>query len=156
VDLERAGYDLFREHCHRWAGPVNWQQADAVEWLRRQPADFGVLVDDLSVPSNDDVIKPAITWEVLPELIRDRLARGGAAVFNLLLPPSGNWFPELTPIASLFKAAHLVSLDEYENRILIGADDLPPARELGVQLRQTLRRVRSRHATRIHLRNLRD
>ena len=155
VDLERAGYDLFREHCRGWAGQVNWQQTDAAEWLRQQPKNFGVLVDDLSVPSNGDVIKPAITWEVLPELIRDRLAPGGVGVFNLLVPPSGKWFPELTRIANLFKTAHLIDLDEFENRILVGGDDLSDVREFGVQLRLTLRRVRSRHATRIHVRNLR-
>lgn len=155
VDLERGGYDLFCQHCLDWAGPVSWEQDDAVAWLRRQPRDFGVLVDDLSVPVNGDVIKPAITWEVLPELIRDRLAPGGVGVFNLLLPPSGVWGPDLTRIAGLFKTAHLIELDEYQNRILVGGDDLAAAREFGVQVRLTLRRVRSRHATRIRLRNLR-
>ena len=155
MDLERAGYDLFRQHCHRWAGQVNWQQQDAAEWLRQEPRDFGVLVDDLSVPANGDVIKPAITWDVLPELIRDRLVPGGVGVFNLLVPPSGAWLPALTRIASLFKTAHVIELDEFENRILIGGDQLPAARECGVQLRLTLRQVRSRHATRIQLRSLR-
>ncbi len=155
VDLERAGYDLFCEHCRGWAGQVNWEQADAGEWLRRQPRDFKVLVDDLSVPTHNDVIKPPITWEVLPELIRDRLAPGGTAVFNLLLPPSGTWFPELTRLAGLFKTAHLIELDEFENRILIAGDELPNAREFGVQVRLALRRVRSRHAARIQLRSLR-
>lgn len=155
VDLERAGYDLFREHCLGWAGPVNWEQDDAVTWLRRQPRNFGVLVDDLSVPANGDVVKPAITWEVLPELIRDRLVPGGVGVFNLLLPPSGVWGPDLIRIAGLFKSAHLIELDEYQNRILIGGDDLAAAREFGVQVRLTLRRVRSRQATRIRLRSLR-
>lgn len=155
VDLDRAGYDLFRKHCDGWTGPVNWEQVDAVEWLRRQPAEFGLIMDDLSVPSEGDVIKPSISWDVLPELIRDRLAPNGVGVFNLLLPPGGSWFPELTRIAALFKTAHVVDLDEYENRILVGGGDLLSARDLGVQLRLTLRRVRSRHATRIHLRNLR-
>lgn len=155
VDLERAGYDLFLRHCHSWAGSVNWKQADAVDWLRRQPADFKLIVDDLSVPSAGDVIKPSISWNVLPELIRDRLAPGGVGVFNLLLPPNGSWIPELARIASLFKTAHVVDLEDYENRILIGGDDLVSARDLGVQLRLSLRRIRSRHATRIRLRNLR-
>lgn len=155
VDLERAGYELFCQHCLKWAGPVNWEQADAVAWLRRQPRDFSVLVDDLSVPANGDVVKPAITWEVLPELIRDRLAPGGVGVFNLLQPPSGTWLPALTRLAGLFQAAQVIELDEFENRILVAGDDLPEAREFGVQVRLALRRVRSRHATRIHVRNLR-
>jgi hypothetical protein len=154
VDLERAGYELFLQHCSGWAGPVNWQQEDAVGWLRRQPCDFGVLVDDLSLPSEGDVIKPAICWDVLPELIRARLLPGGVGVFNLLPPPGGAWLREMTRISSHFTRAHLVSFEEYENRILIGGDDLPAVREFGVRLRLTLRRVRSRHAGRIQLRSL--
>jgi hypothetical protein len=154
VDLERTGYELFREHCRAWAGTVNWRQADAVDWLCQQPATFGALVDDLSMPLNGDVIKPVITWEVLPKLIRDRLAPGGAGIFNLLTPPGGAWNPALARIARLFKSAHLIDLAEYENRILIAGDELPGAREFGVRLRLALRRVRSRHATRIQLRNL--
>lgn len=154
VDLDRRGYELFLEHCRAWAGTVNWQQADAVDWLRQQPATFGALVDDLSRPLNGDVIKPAITWDVLPELIRARLAPGGAGIFNLLTPPGGAWNPALSRITSWFKSAHLIDLEEYENRILIVGDDLPGAREFGVQLRLALRRVRSRHATRIQMRNL--
>ena len=154
VDLERTGYELFLQHCRAWAGTVNWRQADAVDWLRQQPATFGALVDDLSMPLNGDVIKPAITWDVLPELIRNRLAPGGAGIFNLLTPPGGAWNPALARITRLFKSAHLIDLEEYENRILIAGDELPGAREFGVQLRLALRRVRSRHATRIQLRNL--
>src|SRR6187402_1025733 len=33
VDLDRAGYDLFRRHCPAWAEQVNWREADAVAWL---------------------------------------------------------------------------------------------------------------------------
>ena len=65
VDLDRAGYDLFREHCPHWSEGVNWQQADAVAWLRQQPRDFALLLDDLSVPQDDDVFKA-----------RDQLGRG--------------------------------------------------------------------------------
>ena len=37
---------------------------------------FALLLEDLSVPHDDDVFKPAISWEVLPELIRARLRPG--------------------------------------------------------------------------------
>jgi spermidine synthase len=153
VDLERAGYDLFRQHCHEWAGNVNWQQADAVAWLDRQPPDFGLLLDDLSVPRDEDVFKPAVSWSVLPGLIRQRLSPDGIAVFNLL-PPSRYWKTELERIAGLFGMARLITLDEFENRILVAGNRLPPARELGGKLRQALHRLHSRQATRIHLRNI--
>lgn len=155
VDLERAGHDLFRRHCHTWSGQVNWDQADAVDWLRRQPQNFDVLVEDLSVPVEGDVIKPQVSWDVLPELIVKRLAPGGVGIFNLLPTPGRRWTSELSRLAGLFGAAHVVTLDEFENRILIGSDELPETREHGVQLRLTLRRIRSRHAGRIHIQNLR-
>ena len=69
VDLDQAAYSLFRKHCPEWIDRVNWQQGDAVAWLRQQPAKFDLLMDDLSVPGDGDVIKPLITWEVLPGLI---------------------------------------------------------------------------------------
>lgn len=155
VDLDRAGYEIFREHCHAWAGPVNWQQCDAVEWLQRQTERFAVLLDDLSVSRDGDIVKPMITWEALPELIRDRLAPGGIGIFNLLEPPGGNWSRELNKIGGLFKSARLVDLEEFENRFLVGGDSLPSARDFGVELRSMLRRLRSRQANRIRLRNLR-
>jgi len=151
VDLDRAGYDLFRQHCPQWAGGVKWEQVDAVAWLRQQPAGFGLLMDDLSVPQDDDVFKPAVSWNVLPALLRQRLRPGGFGVLNLLPAPGGNWNADLTRIADLFAAARLLTLDEFENRILITGDDLPTARELGSLIRQALRRLRSRQAGRIRV-----
>lgn len=152
VDLDRAGYDLFRQHCPEWAGGVTWQQADAVAWLRQQPREFGLLMDDLSVPQDGDVFKPAISWNVLPKLMHQRLRPGGFGVFNLLPAPGGTWNSDLTRIVGLFGTARIINLDEFENRILIAGDALPTARELGSLLRQSLCRLRSRQAGRIQVR----
>ena len=152
VDLDRAGYDLFRQHCPEWAGGVKWQQADAVAWLREQPRTFGLLMDDLSVPQDGDVFKPAISWDVLPELMRSRLRPGGFGVFNLLPEPGDTWNSDLTRVVSLFKTARIIDLDDFENHILIAGETLPTARELGSRLRQSLRRIRSRQAGRIQVR----
>ena len=154
VDLDRAGYDLFRQHCPEWAGGVKWQQADAVAWLREQPRTFGLLMDDLSVPQDGDVFKPAISWDVLPELMRSRLRPGGFGVFNLLPEPGDTWNSDLTRVVSLFKTARIIDLDDFENHILITGDTLPTARELGSQLRQSLKRLRSRQAGRIQVRTV--
>ena len=154
VDLDRAGYDLFRQHCPEWAGGVKWQQADAVAWLREQPRTFGLLMDDLSVPQDGDVFKPAISWDVLPELMRSRLRPGGFGVFNLLPEPGDTWNSDLTRVVSLFKTARIIDLDDFENHILITGDTLPTARELGSQLRQSLRHLRSRQAGRIQVRTV--
>ena len=154
VDLDRMGYDLFRWHCPEWARRVKWKKADAVKWLRTQPADFDLLVEDLSVPGDGDVFKPSITWDVLPPLIRDRLAPGGVAVFNLMPPPGGVWLRELERMARMFGTARLVSFDDFTNRILIAGESIPPVRELGTMLRLALRHIRSKQAVRIHLRTL--
>ena len=154
VDLDRMGYDLFRWHCPKWVRRVNWKKADAVKWLRTQPANFDLLVEDLSVPGDGDVFKPSITWDVLPPLIRDRLASGGVAVFNLMPPPGGVWLRELERMARMFGTARLVSFDDFTNRILIAGESIPPVRELGTMLRLALRHIRSKQAVRIHLRTL--
>jgi hypothetical protein len=152
VDLDRSGWELFQEHCAAWISRVNWQQADAVEWLCSQPADFDLLVEDLSVPGDGDVFKPAITWEVLPGLIRERLVPDGFAVFNLMAPPSGIWIREIEWMSEIFGEARIVSFDDFENRILIAGKALPGAREFGAVLRAALRRIGSRQAGRIHVR----
>ena len=152
VDLDRASYELFREHCPEWRRFVKWQQADALAWLRRQPPEFGLLLEDLSVPQDGTVFKPAISWSELPELIRARLRPDGIGVFNLLRPTTGQWQPELNGILRLFGTARIVELDDFENRILIVGSQLPAARELGRQLRGALRRLHSRQAGRLRLR----
>ena len=152
VDLDRMGWDLFRWHCPEWVRRVRWKKADAVQWLRAQPADFDLLIEDLSVPDGGDVFKPSITWDVLPPLIRDRLTPGGIAVFNLLPPPGGVWLRDVERIARTFGGARSVSFDDFTNRILIAGKSIPPVRELGAMLRAALRRLRSRQAGRIHLR----
>jgi len=152
VDLDRAGYDLFRRHCPLWAEQVNWRQADAVAWLGQQRRQFGLLMEDLSVPSDGDVVKPAVSWGVLPGLMRARLRSGGIAVFNLMLPPCGRWNPDLERIVGLFGTARIIDLEEFENRFLVASDALPTARVLGSDLRNALRRLRSRQANRVKVR----
>ena len=153
VDLDRAGYDLFRRHCPEWVSGVCWQQADAMVWLRDQASHFSLLLEDLSVPQNGDVFKPEVSWTVLPKLICQRLNRGGIAVFNLLRPNHGRWSPELERVARRFKTARILELDEFENRILVAGDSLPSARDLGRRVREALRRLHSRQAERIKVRS---
>ena len=154
VDLDRMGYDLFRWHCPGWARRVKWKKADAVKWLRSQTASFDLIIEDLSVPHDGDVFKPDITWGVLPPLIRDRLAPGGIAIFNLMPPPGGVWLHERDRMARMFGAARLVSFDDFTNHILIAGKSVPPVRELGKMLRVALRGIGSVQAERIHLRTV--
>src|SRR5688572_22665040 len=77
VDLDQASYDLFSRHCPQWVPGVQWEHADAVQWLQRQPCKFDLLMDDLSVPQDGDVVKPDICWRVVPDLIQRRLKPDG-------------------------------------------------------------------------------
>ena len=154
VDLDKVGYGLFRKHCPVWIDRVNWQQGDAVAWLRQEPAGFGLLMDDLSVPSAGDVVKPSISWEVLPSLIGERLRPRGFAVFNLLPRPRSRWNPDLEKIVGLFNTARIINLDEFENRILLTGEELPSSREIGRRLRITLKALRSLQARRFQVRTI--
>lgn len=155
-DLDRAAFDLFRRYCPQWIAQVRWHHAEAFAWLRRQPPDFSLLMDDLSVALDGDVTKPSVCWDALPVLIGGRLKPGGVAVFNLLPPPRGKWHPALRDLAAQFPIVRIVDLDAFENRLLVAADDeLPSARELGRRLRSALRRIHSRQAARFRVRTLR-
>lgn len=156
VDLDRAGYELFREHCLGWAGDLAWEQRDAVAWLRERDAGFDVLLDDLSIPQSGDVIKPGISWHVLPKLISEKLAPDGVAILNLLQPEQGTWAGELSRLAELYGQALVVHLDAFENRLLIGGAQLPDARAMAADLKHALQSIRSRQAGRFQVRTLRS
>ena len=154
VDLDRASYDAFCQHCPHWRARVQWTQADAGDWLRRQRGHFDLLLDDLSVPHEGDVVKPDLCWTELPGLIRRRLRPGGAAVFNLLPPAPGGWAAAGARIQRCFATARMIHLDQFENRILVAGELLPSARELSVALRGSLRQIGSRQAGRLRVRSL--
>jgi len=153
VDLDRESYELFRQHCPDWVNRVAWQQADAAAWLQQQKAAFDLLLDDLSVPQNDDVVKPDLCWNTLPGLMRSRLQPDGIAVFNLVSPPTEGWKAGLAWVTSGFETARVIHLDDFENRLVIAGRNLPSPRELGKGLRALLRRLNSRQAGRIRVRS---
>lgn len=154
VDLDQASYRLFCQHCPAWRDGVRWQRADAVKWLRRQAAGFDLLLEDLSIPHDGDVVKPEICWEVLPMLIRKKLSPTGIAVFNLVSAPGAGWRAGLAKVTAGFRHASVVEFEDFENRIVIAGNALPPPAELGRGLRRLLRQLRSRQAERIRLRRL--
>lgn len=153
VDLDRSSYDLFCRHCPEWVAGVDWQQADAVQWLQRQPRKFDLLMDDLSLPYAGDVVKPDISWNLLPQLIRQRLKPDGLAVFNLLSPPGRSWRRSVAKVSRPFQTTRLIQLNDFENRILVAGTELPSARELGRGLRQALQQICSRQAGRLQVRS---
>lgn len=155
VDLDGESYEFFRRHCREWSGLVHWTHADAEHWLRGQRRPFGLLVEDLSVPWENDVKKPDLSWSTLPGLIQQRLAPDGIAVFNLLKPKSGRWEPDLTRLAGHFEESRIVFLDDFENRLLVSGRSVPSARSLSQLLRETLGVLKSRQRDRFQVRTLR-
>lgn len=150
VDLDPTGREVLRASGCRWLAPWRWARAEAASWLARQGA-FDVIVDDLSIPVAGDVVKPGITWETLPALVPRHLRRGGLAVFNLLRPPGVSWPDAVRRVTPGFRSVRVVVLEEFENRIVLAAEDLPAAREIQARLRATLDRLGSRQAGRFRV-----
>jgi len=146
VDLDRAGYDLFAEYCSAWSGKLKWKQADANDWLEKQPASFGLLIDDLSIPVNDDVVKPDCSWSTLPALMKSRAGRGGVVISNQLKPDDMSWADGMNIFKELFDEVQIVHLKEFENRIVLAAEKLPPVRETSKRLREKLEWLGSEQA----------
>jgi len=151
VDLDRESYEVFRRHCPAWAAGIRWHHAEATAWLHRQRAPFDLILDDLTVSEKGDIVKPTVSWTILPNRIPHHLRTGGFSFANLLLPPSGRWQPELGRLVAIHPSARIVNFDDFENRILIGGESLPSARALGGRLRESLRAIGSRQARRIQL-----
>lgn len=156
VDKDVAGWRILSAHADGWLSRVEWYRQDAVQWLRQNRRRFDLIIEDLSVGANGDVIKPEATWTVLPRLIQSRLRSGGGAIFNLLRPPGMSWANGIDEVARPFAGTPglVISMDAFENRIvLLGALDHAP-RACGRQLREVLRRLRSRMATGVRVSSL--
>lgn len=152
VDLEVAGYELFNQVAREWAGDVRFTCADAEEWLRSQRRRFHAIVEDLSIPQEGEVMKPALCWTTLPKMMSRRLRSGGLMVTNVL-PTTGVCHREWEE-ACVNERGVEVSFDEYENRILIQGAMIDQARAVGRSLRQILNQIGSEIATGIRVRSL--
>lgn len=152
VDLDPAGFGVFQRHCGRWAGPVEWAQADAVAWLGRRRGLERLIIEDLSVPVGKDVFKPEISWATLPRLIGRRLGPEGVAVFNVLPGLDGDvpevFGRELERLGGVLT----VWMEDFENRVVLAGPGVPGARRVAAGLSAGLRRLGSRQAGRVRVR----
>jgi hypothetical protein len=146
VDLSREGFDLFEEVGSVWKGALAFDQEDAVCWLRAQEVPFDVIIEDLSMPTEDDVEKPSISWEDLPVLMRDRIAENGVVVTNVLKSEGMNWEPMLNMVRGEYSTTLLIHLQEFENKILVQTDRTISPSLLSRRLRQSLRSIGSDQA----------
>jgi len=154
VDLDSTGYHLFRQVSNDWAGPVEFIESDAAGWIRRSGL-FDVVVEDLSVPTEDDVIKPPVSTNGgLPDLVRSHLRPGGVCVTNLLKPRNTSWECFTPNFIVGYRSALMVHLREFENRLLVAGDFEQGARWLSVRLRDTLERIGSDQADQFYVRSV--
>ncbi len=153
VDLDSASHDVFQKHCSEWAGDVCWEQADAVTWLSGRRRRYPVLIDDLSVPTDGDVFKPDVSWDVIPTLMRRRLGASGVVIFNCLPGPDGRIPPVFAERLALFGPVLVILLDDFENRVVVAGPGTPSARWVGKELRAALRRLGSLQSDRLWVRS---
>ena len=153
VDRSLQAEPLFRELSGAWAGRVDVVQDDAAAWLQRSRLRYDLIVEDLSVPSTHEAVKPVISLDTLPELMRARLRPNGIAVTNVLPVPGSGWSPVLRHLAEPFGRAHVVHLDDYVNRLLL-AGAVPSARHVSRALRDALGRIGSLQARRLSVRQM--
>lgn len=156
VDLDVSGYTIFKRHCHAWAGPVTFHKGEACQWMRKSRHCFDVIVEDLSVPVDDDVFKPEVTWTELPELIYRRLAPDGVAVLNLLHPGNVSWQTGITSVVGHGMSSRIIHIEEFENRVVVVGKTLPTARKLSSELRRRLQGINSHLAAQISVQTLVD
>lgn len=154
VDLSLDGFRVFRAAALEWAGDVTVEEAEAAAWLRRQRRRFDAIVEDLSVPQDGDVVKPEVSWRVLPAALRAKLAPGGVVITNLLPTPGMSWRALIAACRTGPGVA--VGLDGFHNRILIQGRGMGEAREAGCRLRAALVRLGSRMADGLAVRRLDD
>jgi len=153
VDLSLEGHRLFRELSGDWAGQVDVIKADAAQWLQRSKKSYDLILEDLSVPSSQESVKPVISLDTLPDLMRRRLRPGGIAVTNVLPVPGTAWMPLLEHLAAPFPQAQVLLPRQYVNRILL-AGRLPGPRETGRRIREALAHIGSTQTRLLDLRQL--
>ena len=154
VDHNLEGHRLFRELSSTWAGKVDVVEADAAQWLHSRRERVDLILEDLSVPARPEAVKPVVSLDTLPDLMRRRLRPGGVAVSNVLPVPGTAWTPLLEHLAEPFPDAQVLLPQEYVNRILL-AGRLPHPRDTGRRIREALARIGSIQTRLLAVRRLR-
>lgn len=154
VDLSLEFEPLFRELSEPWCGQVDVVQDEASAWLRKQRTRYDLILEDISADSPDGITKPPVSLDTLPELMASRVRKGGLVVTNVL-PVPGMPFTRLLPqLAAPHQHAHVITLDAWENRVLICGPALGSARDTSAALRRCLRAIGSQEAYGLSVRAL--
>jgi len=154
VDLSLEGEAVFRSLSTPWCGDVRVDEAEASAWLQRQRAPYDTILEDLSAPVAGEITKPPVSLDVLPALMRRRLCPGGLVVTNVLPVPGQPWTRLLPHLAAPHGRAAVLTLEVWENRVLLASDALPTPREIGRRMRHVLRAIGSDEAEAFTVRGL--
>ena len=154
VDLSSDGVAAFRRIARDWAGEVDIAEDEASRWLRSRRVRYGAVIDDLSMQVPGDVTKPEVSWTVLPPLMASRLRGGGVTAHNLLPVAGLSWRSLIEQVTRDRPAAAEVRSRDYDNRIVITADTLPPANALRRELVARLDSIASPLAVGLSVRTL--
>lgn len=153
-DLADEGHALYRSRAAGWGGAVAFAREDARRWLRRQRRPFDALVEDLSVPTDGDVVKPAVSWTDLPRVMEQKLSPAGVSVMNLLPTPDVSWGEMIEACRWSTRPAVIVEFGAFFNRVMIQGEAVGEARPSGAMLRKALRGIGSRTAARISVKRV--
>tara|TARA_Y100001934_G_scaffold282254_1_gene395107 strand:- start:4645 stop:5334 length:690 start_codon:yes stop_codon:yes gene_type:complete len=145
VDLDHRGFDLFSAECKGWQGDLSFDRMDAATWLQDSD-EFNVIIEDLSMPTEDDVEKPPVCWRELPEIMDSKLGNNGVIVTNILPSAGMSWKQMLKSFRGACRNSLLVHLNHFENKILIQTDQEFGARLVSNRLRKALRSIHSNQA----------
>ncbi|MFC1572647.1 hypothetical protein ACFL6M_03505 [Candidatus Eisenbacteria bacterium] len=154
VDLSLEYEKWFRKYCSSWAGRVRLTQDEASAWLKRRRGRYDVIIEDLSVNGPYGVKKPEASVVTLPRLMKRRLKPHGLVVVNLLPMQGMSWRELLERVAAPYRRALVVSLVDYENKLVIGGSRLPEGREASRRIRSGLQQLGSRLVGRFRVRTL--
>lgn len=154
VDLTLEGHEIFRAHAGPWAGRVHVVEDDALRWLRRGRRLYDAILEDLSVRTGGDVVKPGASLEPIPRLLPRRLRAKGIAVTNLLPVPGLTWQAATDLVTAPWPHAIAIHLEDYENRIVVACREALDARAVSRSLRRHLRALGSDQADALAVRTL--
>ncbi len=142
VDMDARGHALFVRQSSAWAGDVTFHLGDAATFLERG-RQFDCVLEDLSLQVEGDAIKPEVCFVALPPLVRRALRPGGVAIYNLVRTPKRPFPQMMNLLCQGYRECRQVLLTDWENRLLLCGDTLPPPRKLGLLLRERLEAIGS-------------
>ena len=129
--------------------------SEVAAWLRKKSARYDFILEDLSYPAEGGVTKPEVSYEVMPDLIRKALRPNGVALYNLLEVPGLSWRELYEKVTAPFETSRLITLDDWENRLVLVGSRLESAWKISRRLRHALRHLGSDQASAFTVRTLR-